>query len=62
MPLHVLPPRRPQWNGCVERANRLARIEFWSLYDGPLTVARVTPALARRKPVNDFETPSIAVY
>ena len=19
IPLHVLPPRRPQWNGCVER-------------------------------------------
>ncbi len=40
VPLHVLPPRRPQWNGCV------AWIEFWSLYDGPLTVAGVTPALA----------------
>ena len=39
IPLHVLPPRRPQWNGCVERANRSARAEFWSLYDGPLTVA-----------------------
>ena len=43
----VLPPRRPQWNGCVERTNRSARIEFWSLYDGPLTVASVAPALAR---------------
>ena len=47
VPLHVLPPRRPQWNGCVERANRSARIEFWSLYNGPLTVASVAPALAR---------------
>ena len=28
IPLRVLPPRRPQWNGCVERANRSARIEF----------------------------------
>ena len=28
VPLHVLPPRRPQWNGCVERTNRSARIEF----------------------------------
>ena len=25
--LHVLPPRRPQWNGCVERTNRSARAE-----------------------------------
>ena len=24
-PLHVLPPRQPQWNGCVERANRSQR-------------------------------------
>ena len=31
IPLHVLPPRRPQWNGCVERTNRSARAEFWSL-------------------------------
>ena len=42
--LHVLPPRRPQFNGCVERANRSARAEFWSLYDGP--VADVAPRLA----------------
>ena len=28
IPLHVLPPRRPQWNGCVERTNRWARAEF----------------------------------
>lgn len=27
IPLHVLPPRRPQWNGCVERANRSARAD-----------------------------------
>ena len=43
VPLLVLPPRRPQWNGCVERANRSARTEFWGLYDGPLTVADVAP-------------------
>ena len=46
IPLHVLPPRRPQWNGCVERANRSARIEFWNRYGGPLTVAAVAKALA----------------
>ncbi len=46
--LLVLPPRRPQFNGCVERANRSnrsARTEFWSLYDGPLNVTSVTPRL-----------------
>ena len=57
VPLHVLPPRRPQWNGCVERANRSARIEFWSLYDGPLTVAGVAPALARFEFFFNYERP-----
>ena len=55
--LHVLPPRRPQWNGCVERTNRTARIEFWSLYDGPLTVAGVTPALARYEFFYNYQRP-----
>ncbi len=45
IPLEVLPPRRPRWNGCVERANRSARIEFWNRYDEPLTVASVAPKL-----------------
>ena len=47
IPLRVLPPRRPQWNGCVERANRSARIEFWNRYDGPLTVTAIAPALVK---------------
>ena len=57
IPLHVLPPRRPQWNGCVERANRSARAEFWSLYDGPLTVTAVGPALARYEFFFNYERP-----
>ena len=57
VPLHVLPPRRPQWNGCVERTNRSARIEFRSLYDGPLTVASVAPALARFEFFFNYERP-----
>ena len=28
IPLYVLPPRRPQFNGCVERANDSTRVEF----------------------------------
>ena len=43
--------------GCVERANRSARIEFWSLYDGPLTVAGVAPALARFEFFFNYERP-----
>ena len=57
IPLHVLPPRRPQWNGCVERANRSARAEFWSLYDGPLTVEHVAPQLAKYEFFFNYERP-----
>ena len=46
IPLHVLPPRRPQWNGCVERANDSARVEFRNLCDGDFTVADAGKALA----------------
>lgn len=30
LPLFVLPPRRPQWNGGVERGNRTLREEFYA--------------------------------
>lgn len=33
IPLFVLPPKRPQWNGGVERANRTFREEFYSRND-----------------------------
>jgi hypothetical protein len=46
IPLHVLPPRRPQFNGCVERHNDTARVEFWNLYAGDLTVAAAGGPLA----------------
>ena len=40
-PLKVLPPRRPQFNGVVERGNDTSRVEFWSQYAGELTVRAV---------------------
>jgi len=43
--LWVLPPRKPQWNGYVERANRTGREEFWECYDGELDVPSITAAL-----------------
>ena len=61
IPLHVLPPRQPQWNGCVERANRSARIEFWSLHDGPLTVADVAPRLAEQEFFHNYRRPHWAL-
>ncbi len=41
----VLPSRKPQWNGCVERANRTGREEFWECYAGELDVPSITEAL-----------------
>ena len=43
--LFVLPPKRPQLNGCVERANDTTRVEFWNRYDGDFTVEAVNRAL-----------------
>jgi transposase InsO family protein len=45
IPLFVLPPRRPQYNGCVERANATTRYEFYPQYNGPLTVEAVNRQL-----------------
>ena len=44
--LYVLPPRKPKWNGCVERANGPGRYEFYPFYQGSLTVAAVNRELA----------------
>ena len=57
IPLRVLPPRRPQFNGCVERANRSARIEFWNLYDGPLTIKQVAQHLASYEFFYNYQRP-----
>ena len=57
IPPRVPPPRRPRWNGCVERTNRSARIEFRNLYDGPLTVAAIAPALSDYEFFFNYERP-----
>ena len=44
-PLKVLPPRRPQLNGIVERANRTARAECWRLHDGELNCRAMNKTL-----------------
>ena len=47
LPLLVLPPRSPQLNGIVERANRTARVECWSQHRGELTCAAMNETLRR---------------
>ena len=59
--LRVLPPRRPQWNGCVERANRTARIEFWNFLDCELTVKAVSAKLLEYEFFYNYERPHSAL-
>ena len=61
LPLFVLPPRRPQWNGRVERCNDALRLEFRSLWTGDLTVSAASPALSRRQRWHNTERPHAAL-
>lgn len=45
IPLFVLPPRSPECNGNVERANGSAKFEFYHLYDGPPNLTHLRSAL-----------------
>ena len=45
--LFPLPPRSPELNGIVERANRTVRVECWSQYRDDLTCAAMNAALDR---------------
>jgi transposase InsO family protein len=43
--LYVLPPKRPQLNGAVERCNGTWRYEFYAAYDLPHRLDRMQPFL-----------------
>jgi len=43
--LYVLPPRSPKWNGCVERAHRSLREEFYTRYRGDWRLRTVNRAM-----------------
>ena len=47
LPLLVLPPRSPQADGIVERANRTVRVECWSRYRCELTCPAMNEVLRR---------------
>lgn len=47
LPLKVLPPRSPELNGIVERANRSERIECWSQHRGEPTCAALNESQER---------------
>jgi len=45
IPLFVLPPRRPQYNGTVERSHGTVKSEFYDQYEGSNNLARVRQKL-----------------
>ena len=47
IPLYVLPPRSPEQNGVVERANSASKYEFYATYDGLLNLVAVRSKLRR---------------
>ena len=59
--LFVPPPRRPQWNGQVERCNDTLRLEFRSLWTSALTVSAVSDALAKHQRWHNAERPPSAL-
>ncbi len=61
LPLAVLPPKCPQLNGVVERANDSARTEFRSLYQGEMTVKDAAPALAEYQRFHNHVRPHYAL-
>ena len=47
IPLFVLPPKLPKYNGNVERCNGVTRDEFYLLYDGDYTVGSIRNELQK---------------
>lgn len=46
IPLFVLPPRSPKLNGCVERAQRTHKEEFYNVIDWPDSIAELRRLLS----------------
>ncbi len=47
IPLYVLPPRSPEYNGNAERANGTAKYEFYSQYDGGTSLHHIRKNLQK---------------
>jgi IS30 family transposase len=59
--LFVLPPRSPELNGCVERANRTHAEEFYDVYPMTYTVAGIRAAQAKWEEVYNTVRPHQAL-
>jgi transposase InsO family protein len=47
LPLYVLPPKSPEYNGVVERTNGSSRYEFYAFYDGNFNLFSIRKALQK---------------
>jgi len=47
IPLYVLPPKSPEYNGVVERTNGSSKYEFYASYLGELTLPDIREKLAQ---------------
>lgn len=56
-PLFVLPPRSPRLNGCVERANRTHREEFYELEEIELSLVEHNKQLQRWEHTYNYVRP-----
>jgi transposase len=54
IPLFVIPPKSPEYNGVVERTNGSSKYEFYASYLGPLNLVAIRSKL--RKYVHKFNT------
>jgi transposase len=54
IPLYVIPPRTPEDNGNVERANKTSKYEFYSFYQGALNLGAMRSKM--RKFVQKYNT------
>ncbi len=60
--LYVLPPRSPEYNGIVERANGAARYEFYAFYIGDFNLFSIRKDLQKYVKKYNFYRPHQALH
>lgn len=61
VPLFVLPPRRPQYNGTVERLNGTTRTEFYTLYATASSLHMLRNKLRKYDHLYNFVRPHMGI-
>lgn len=57
IPLFVLPPRKPEWNGSVERGNSTVKYEFYAQYNAQPSMHHLQKALKKFAHFYNFVRP-----